>query len=43
VTSLFLIPPSFLGLLYCWRQKESAPPEPAPATLAAATGPPASL
>ena len=43
VTSLFLILPSFLGLLYCWRQKESAPPEPAPATLAAATGPPASL
>lgn len=42
VTSLFLIPPSFLGLLYAWRQRESTPPEPAPATLAAATGPPAS-
>jgi len=40
VTALCLIPPSFLGLLYCWRQKESTTP--APAKLAAATGPPAS-
>ena len=41
VTALFLIPPSLIGLLYCWRRKESAPPVPAPAKLAAATGPPA--
>jgi phosphatidylglycerol:prolipoprotein diacylglycerol transferase len=42
VTSLFLLPPSFLGVLYSLRRKESASEETAPAKLAAATGPPAS-
>jgi prolipoprotein diacylglyceryltransferase len=43
VTALFVIPPSFIGLIYCLRQKgETTSPEPARAKLAAATGPPAS-
>lgn len=42
VTALFLIPPSLIGVLYSWRQKEAKPPAAAaPATLAPATGPPA--
>lgn len=41
VTALFIIPPSFIGVLYCLRQKRAAPIEAAPAKLLPATGPPA--
>ena len=40
VTSLFVIPISVIGLLYCWRQPVSEAPS-AAAMLAPATGPPA--
>ena len=40
VTSLFLIPPALIGLVYCWRQP-AAEPLAAAAALAPATGPPA--
>lgn len=41
VTSLFLIPPALIGLVYCWRQPAAELPASAAPALVPATGPPA--